>query len=142
MSRAAKHPAFVAIGVGFLMAIRALFGWGPAWLEPTLWAVILVVFAFWLSRWIHRGIMGPALWMGIFLGFGSVVLPSILFSIYSRNNPTVVGDASAGSFFLVGLVAMIAYGVMLGALANLFAIAPRRAEERAMAEGKDVHRAP
>lgn len=114
---------------GLLMGVASLFGWTRG-IEPLLWFVIFILYAWWIAKNCTRlhflhGFMASVvngIWMGI--------LQSVFYSTYINHNPEILerfktlppGVNPRILMLVIGLIA----GIIFGLVAGVFALFGRR----------------
>ncbi len=126
-------PAGAGILVGLVLAMVSLFGVLPAGVEPWVGLGVLVVFAFWLSRWIRYRVFAPGIWLGVFILIWVAIIDTAFLPVYLANHPEWEGATTRGAFFGWAMLSVAVFSVLLALLATLFAIGPRRRDQARMA---------
>ncbi len=118
---------------GLLMGVASLFGWTRG-IEPLLWFIIFVLYAWWIAKNCTRlhflhGFLASVLngtWMGI--------LQSAFYSTYINHNPEILerfktlppGVNPRALMLVIGLIAGVIFGVVAGFFAFIGAMFVRK----------------
>ena len=113
---------------GLIMGTLSLFGLTRG-IEPILWLLIALGYAWWLAKTIPSRVFLHGLFVGVLMGIGNSVMQSLFFDSYVTSNPEsaqafqqIPGGLSPQIFVLMaGSIVGFLYGLLLGLFALLAA---------------------
>ncbi|PWT96282.1 MAG: hypothetical protein C5B55_00195 [Blastocatellia bacterium] len=124
---------FLLSTFGVLMAIASVFGMTRG-IEPLLWLLIFVLYAWWIVKNCRRLYFLHAFMASVINGIWISIIHAAFFSTYTRHNPEVVEKFKTLPPGVNLRVLMLAIGPLLGAIfgviAGLFAIVAARVAKK------------
>lgn len=106
--------------VGLAMAVASLFGLGM--LEPLLWLVIFIIYAWLIATRAPGKYFLHGLMVSVFNGIWITAIHATFFTTYVKNNPQMLHGIPPGVNPRVMMIVMgPVVGALLGVVAGLFA---------------------